>query len=129
MCPRLKFLRDLVKLIKLVLGTQHALKGQNLQTACRVRNNMRPPAIFRAFQQDDRPTSYLQGHDGRTIQRLYLVCDRSIIESRGCGQRMLYDYASKSCMRVRAHDCDRLAAAYRSRAMHMLSRLGHMLSG
>ena len=34
----------------------------------RVRNNMRPSVIFRAFQQDDRPTNYLQRHDGQTIR-------------------------------------------------------------
>ena len=38
---------------------------------------MRPSVIFRAFQQDDRPTSYLQGHDGRTIG-MYLD-DREVV--------------------------------------------------
>ena len=45
----------------------------------RVRNNMRPPAIFRAFQQDDRPTS---GHDGRTIRRQSITSVRYAIAYR-----------------------------------------------
>ena len=48
----------------------------------RVRNNMRPPAIFRAFQQDDRPTSYSQGHDGRTIRRQSITSVRYAIAYR-----------------------------------------------
>ena len=43
---------------------------------------MRPPAIFRAFQQDDRPTSYSQGYDGRTIRRQSITSVRYAIAYR-----------------------------------------------
>ena len=60
------FLTTWKKPVLYCLNQQSSLyKLLQTKTQCRVRNNRRPSAIFRAFQPYDRPKPYLSGRDGR----------------------------------------------------------------
>ena len=52
-----------------------SLTNLALPATCRVRNNRRTSEIFRAFDENDRPINFLQGHYGRLIPTIAITTE------------------------------------------------------